>query len=212
MKTDNLIAALSTDREKPPAPSRMLALAMLAGFAIAALVFVALLGGPRPTFMPSLHSWRFVLKFAVTLTLAATAAFVAARMMRPEARPGKLRLVLLAAPLLLSGAVIAELLIMPSNDWLTRLVGHNWLFCMIYIPIFSLVPLFAILWAMRSGAVTRPMRAGALAGLIAGGLGGALYASHCPDDSPLFVATWYVIAIGAITVLGAWLGPRILRW
>jgi len=43
----------------------------------------------------------------------------------------------------------------------------------------------------------------AAAGLVAGGLSAALYATHCTDDSPLFVATWYTIAIAAVTVLGA---------
>jgi hypothetical protein len=51
-----------------------------------------------------------------------------------------------------------------------------------------------------------------VAGLIAGGLAAALYATHCTDDSPLFVATWYSIAIGAVAVLGALLGRRLLRW
>jgi hypothetical protein len=179
---------------------------------IAAGVFMAVMGGPRANAMTSLHSWRFDFKFVFTLCIAATAAFLATRMMRPEAKPGALRLVLLVAPLLLIGAVIVELAVMPSSDWLTRLVGSNWLYCMTCIPLFSLAPLAAILLAMRTGAVTRPVRAGALAGLIAAGLGGALYASHCPDDSPLFVATWYVISISAITALGAWLGPKVLRW
>ncbi|HEX4533609.1 MAG TPA: DUF1109 domain-containing protein [Rhizomicrobium sp.] len=212
MKTGDLITALSADSERPMVPLRALLLAILGGVLIAAVVFMAVMGGPRANFMPSLHSWRFDFKFVFTLCIAAAAAFLATRMMRPEAKPGALRLVLLVAPVLLVGAVIAELLLMPSNDWLTRLVGQNWLYCMTCIPLFSLAPLAGILLAMRTGAVTRPARAGALAGLLAAGLGGALYATHCPDDSPLFVATWYVIAIGAITALGAWLGPKVLRW
>jgi NAD(P)H-dependent FMN reductase len=50
------------------------------------------------------------------------------------------------------------------------------------------------------------------AGLVAGGLAAALYATQCTDDSPLFIATWYSIAIGAVTVLGAVLGRHQLRW
>jgi hypothetical protein len=47
---------------------------------------------------------------------------------------------------------------------------------------------------------------------LAGGLAAAVYATHCPDDSPLFVAAWYSLAIGFVAVLGGFLGNRILRW
>jgi hypothetical protein len=65
---------------------------------------------------------------------------------------------------------------------------------------------------MRHGAPTRPALAGAVAGLLAGGLGAALYAAHCTDDSPLFVATWYTIAIAGVTIVGSLLGRYFLRW
>ncbi|MGA7427255.1 MAG: NrsF family protein, partial [Rhodoplanes sp.] len=32
------------------------------------------------------------------------------------------------------------------------------------------------------------------------------------DDSPLFVATWYSLAITLVVAVGAVLGPRVLRW
>ena len=54
--------------------------------------------------------------------------------------------------------------------------------------------------------------AGAAAGFLAGAIGAALYATHCPDDSPLFVAAWYSLAIGFVAALGAVAGSRLLRW
>ena len=80
---------------------------------------------------------------------------------------------------------------MPAQDWLARLIGHNARACMINIPFLSLLPLAAILAALRLGATTRPVLSGAVAGLLAAGIGASFYAAHCPDDSPLFVATWY---------------------
>ncbi|MBS0242173.1 MAG: DUF1109 family protein, partial [Proteobacteria bacterium] len=38
------------------------------------------------------------------------------------------------------------------------------------------------------------------------------YALQCTDDSPLFLATWYLPAMAASTVLGALLGRRQLQW
>ena len=57
--------------------------------------------------------------------------------------------------------------------------------------------------ALRHGAATRPALAGAAAGLMSAALAAVLYAAHCFDDSPLFVITWYSLAIGAVTALGA---------
>jgi hypothetical protein len=65
---------------------------------------------------------------------------------------------------------------------------------------------------LRHGAPSRPTLAGAVAGLAAGGLAATFYAAHCTDDSPLFVATWYTIAIAVLTLLGALGASRIARW
>jgi len=61
-------------------------------------------------------------------------------------------------------------------------------------------------------AVTRPAAAGAMAGLLSAGLAATVYASHCTDDSPLFVATWYSLATALVTALGALLGSKLLRF
>jgi hypothetical protein len=65
---------------------------------------------------------------------------------------------------------------------------------------------------LRHGAPARPALAGAMAGLISAGLAATVYASHCTDDSPLFVATWYTIAIAAVTAVGALIGAKVLRF
>jgi hypothetical protein len=54
--------------------------------------------------------------------------------------------------------------------------------------------------------------AGAVAGLLAGSLAATLYATHCVDDSPLFVALWYPPPIALATLVGAVAGHRMLRW
>jgi hypothetical protein len=73
-------------------------------------------------------------------------------------------------------------------------------------------PLAAALFCLRQGAPEHPARAGAATGLLAGAIGAALYATHCPDDSPLFVAAWYTLAIGIVAAIGAVSGSRLLRW
>lgn len=70
----------------------------------------------------------------------------------------------------------------------------------------------AALIALRHGAPGRPALAGAFAGLLSAGFAATLYASQCIDDSPLFVATWYSIAIAAVTAIGALAGKKLLRF
>jgi hypothetical protein len=70
----------------------------------------------------------------------------------------------------------------------------------------------ALLVALRAGAPQSPAMAGAVAGLLAGSLAALLYAIHCFDDSPLFVARWYLPAIAVVVLAGAAAGARALRW
>ena len=95
---------------------------------------------------------------------------------------------------------------------MTRLVGQNSRVCMSAIPAMSLPLLAAALIALRHGAPTRPALAGAIAGLLSAGIAATFYASHCTDDSPLFVVTWYTIATALVTAVGALAGSRVLRF
>ena len=209
MRTNDLIGALAADVKPGLSPGRALAVAVAAG-ALAAAILFSLVLGPRPDIAHAVATIRFDFKFVLTLSLAASAAVLALRLARPEARAGKT--ILLVVPAMLAIAIVLELVNVPAQDWLARWIGHNSRACMINIPFLSLLPLFAVLAAMRLGATTRPVLSGAVAGLLAAGIGASFYAAHCPDDSPLFVATWYTIATSFVTGLGALLGSRFLRW
>ena len=154
---------------------------------------------------------RFLYKFVVTLALAAT-GFAAARATSVP-QPARRRLVLLAAaPLLLAAAVIVELLVVPESAWAARAIGSNSRVCLTYIPLIGLTPLAIFLAVLRYGAPARPALAGAVVGALAGGIAATLYAAQCTDDSPLFVATWYPLAIAILAALGAAVASRMARW
>lgn len=212
MRTDDLIEALAKDRAdaglKPPLA---LCYAIVGGALVAAVLFLTVLGY-RPDIATAAETYRFLFKFVFTLTLAASAIWLVFNVMRPEAVPGLRLLAIAAAPVLLLMAVAAELLVMPSSTWGARLVGTNWWYCLTVIPSLSIVPLAAFLIALRRAAPASPGLAGALAGLSAGAIAATLYASHCTDDSPLFVMTWYSLAIGLVTVVGYFAGRRWLAW
>ncbi len=83
----------------------------------------------------------------------------------------------------------------PHAEWLVRLAGVHWYMCVINMVLLAMPMLAALLFGLRYGAPTRPVLAGAMAGLLSGALSATLYISHCPDDSPIFVAAWFTLAI-----------------
>ena len=74
-------------------------------------------------------------------------------------------------------------------------------------------PLFvALVWLLRGLAPTRLRLTGAAAGFAAGSLGALAYSLHCPELAAPFIGIWYLLGITISATLGAWAGPRLLRW
>lgn len=212
MKTNDLIRALAADNAtRASSVERWLLLALFAATAVSVAMFSLMLG-PRADIAVAAGQFGFWFKFAVTLALAATAAFVATRLVRPGAEVRFAAIALAAAPLLLAAAVAVELTQVAPSMRATKLVGTTWRSCLTFIPLLSAPILFAALISLRHGAPTQPAFAGAAAGVLAGGLGAAVYASYCPEDSALFLATWYSLAIAIVALVGSALGARVLRW
>jgi hypothetical protein len=212
METEQLIRTLAADNLHRARPvGLVLALALLAAAPVSMVMFLTEFG-VRPDVMTAMHNPFFDLKFVVTLALATSAIVVSLHLSRPEASlKGWAWLLLIPAGILIAG--IASEMMMPQRlPMMTRLIGSNSRVCMTAIPLMSLPLLAAALIGLRHGAPTRPAVAGAIAGLLSAGLAATLYASHCTDDSPLFVTTWYTISTALVTAIGALVGPRVLRF
>jgi hypothetical protein len=212
VKTADLIRALSADNDaRSMAPGRALALASGPAIAIALGLHLSILG-LRPHLFSLLGDPRILFKIGLTILLAVVSCRMALRLATPGVRLRSSDLWLAIVPALLAAAVLAELLSVPQNLWGQKMFGSNALFCLASIPFLAAAPLVAALLALRHGAPENPGLAGAAAGLFAGAIGAACYATHCPDDSPLFVAAWYSLAIGFVAAAGALAGRRLLRW
>ncbi|MBS0522122.1 MAG: DUF1109 family protein [Proteobacteria bacterium] len=211
MNTDQLVEALVADGAAGTNPiGRSLGLALAAGIALSLVVFFLTLG-IRPDIRPALETWRFDLKIATALLGLVLAFGVCRDCARPDMPRHPLRRLLPLLALIVA-AVTVELALVPEAAWRQRLIGSNSLICLPMVPILSLAPLAAVLWTLRRAAPASPVLAGAAAGLMAALSGATLYAFHCFDDSPLFVATWYTLATLIVTSVGALLGRRLLRW
>lgn len=215
MKTEDLIGALVADNATRTEP---LGATMAAAAAIAALasgLSFWLFLGPRPDVAAAIATPRFVMKFVECAALGIAAGLTLQATLRPVAdrhlaRIGRIGLVTAVALVVIG--VIVEGILVPPTDWRSRLVGTNWFHCLTLVPLLAAPAFVVLMAAARHGASTMPGRTGAVVGLTAGAIGAFFYAANCTDDSPLFVATWYTLAIAATGLLGALIGRRVLGW
>ena len=212
MNTEQLIRSLAADNPHRAHPvGFVLALALLAAMPVSLAIFMMRLG-VRPDVMTAMHNPFFDLKFVVTLTLAISAIVVGLHLSRPEASLRGWGWLLLIPAGIIAAGIGSEMMMPQRLPMITRLIGSNSRICMTAIPIMSLPILAAALIGLRHGAPARPAVTGAIAGLMSAGLAATLYAAHCTDDSPLFVATWYSIATAFVVAVGALAGAKVLRY
>jgi hypothetical protein len=212
METEQLIQTLAADNPHRARPvGLILTFALLAAAPLSVAMFMMALG-VRPDVMTAMHNPFFDLKFAITLALAISAIVVSLHLSRPEVSLKGWGWLLLIPVGIIAAGIASEMMMPQRLPMMTRLIGSNSRVCMTAIPVLSLPLLAGVLVGLRHGAPARPALAGALAGLVSAGLAATLYASHCTDDSPLFVATWYPIAIAMVTAVGALIGAKVLRF
>ena len=211
MRTDELINLLKEDAPVTTRIGRVLPRRLLAGAVLSALVLL-LTVGMRPDMAEKILTARVGFKIIETLALAGLAVALVFPAGRPEVDLAPRWRLLLLPLVLLAAAVLLEAYAIPATEWKARWIGGHPGFCLFFIPVLSLAPLTALLWSLRQGAPASPGMAGAAAGLASGAIAAALYAWHCPDDSPFFVASWYMLAIALVTLAGFAAGRRLLRW
>jgi hypothetical protein len=212
VRTSELIAALAADPVREPVQlDRRVAIALVVGLAVSVALYFLLLG-PRPDVAAAAGTMRFWLKVVDSLAFALPSLLLTLRLARPDAKPRALALWLLAPFILLAAGVIAEMLLVPRSEWMSRLMGANAMHCTVTIPMLAAPVLAGFIVALRAGAPLHPGLTGAMAGAAAAGVGALVYASSCPDDSPLFVATWYPLATLICMGVGALAGRQFLDW
>lgn len=213
MKTDELITLLAGDAGPVALRPwrRRYGIALAAGLAGATLLMLMLLG-VRPDIAEAVRLPMFWIKLAFPAALAALALLVAARLSRPGVPAGRAAAAL-AAPVLAIWLLAAVALLRAAPEDRGMLIwGETWASCPVNVTLLSLPALVALLWVMKTLAPVRLALAGGTAGLLAGALGAAVYALHCPELAAPFIAIWYLLGMLIPAVLGAVVGTRLLRW
>ncbi|BCQ26795.1 DUF1109 family protein [Caballeronia sp. NK8] len=213
MKTDELITLLSNQvtRVDRAAVSRRFVQALLLG-AAGSLILMSIVFGVRHDLGVVAQTSLFWAKLAFPLAIAVGAMVTIGRIGRPGARVGY-SWAIVAAPF--AAVWIAGWLVLDGTDSAARwalVLGRTWRTCPFNILLLSVPTFPAAIWAMRSLAPTRLRLAGAIAGLLASSTATIVYCLHCPEMSPAFWGVWYAIGMALPALVGAWLGPRLLRW
>lgn len=213
MRTEELIDILSTNVEPVDRKtiSRSIVVAVGLGAVAAGVTVVAGFGLRADIADPETALWLCV-KLIFTLGIVTLASVYLGRLARPGGER-KTSLLVVALPFVgVMGLAVAALTSAPRSHWHHVVLGEQWIECLVSIPVIAIVPFALAIWAVRRAMPTDLRRAGALAGLMAGGLSATGYALHCMDDSVPFVALWYGATIAVCAGAGALLGPRLLRW
>ena len=213
MKTDDLIDMLGTNIEpvKDGQLRNTLLIALAMGTAVALCLMLATFGAPAEAFGGE-YLGLTALALAFTLGLVAAGATFLIRAARPG-NPGRRPLVVIGLLFLaiLSAGIVALVLARPAA-WGGMIFGPQWAVCLICIPLFAIAPFASLIWALRKEAPTNLTRTGAVTGLVAGALSATVLAFLHPGGSIPFIALWYGGPIVLCALVGAILGPRLLRW
>ena len=185
----------------------------LAAGTIASILLGLALWGLRPDLAAAMNGAMFWAKASYAIALAASAVILLVQVARPDTE--RLRwLWLIALPLLaFAGLSGSELAHAHRAHWPALWLGHSWKQCPWLILLLAIPLGVALLWSFKPLAPVRLKIAGATLGFAAGAASAALYCVlYCSETSAIFIITWYSLGILLATLIGALLGPRLLRW
>lgn len=213
MKTDDLMVLLAAGAQpvSPRAVERRLARALVAGL-VGALLWLQVQYGIRSDLAEVWHTPPFGLKLAMPLAVAVGGVWAVFQLAHPEGRLRGMGAGLWVPVVLLWAWALAVLVQAPPAERLPLVLGDTWRTCVAHVVATAAPVGVGLFWALQGLAPTRPALTGGVAGWLAGAVGAAVYALHCPEMQAPFLAVWYVLGMATCAGLGAVAGRRWLRW
>ncbi|HVY23791.1 MAG TPA: DUF1109 domain-containing protein [Steroidobacteraceae bacterium] len=212
MQTSDLIKQLSTQvTPVRQSYSRRFLLAWMTGTA-ASLLLLVLTIGVRGDLGEAVYTWPFWMKWLYTIGLGIVGMMLSLYFARPDNRSARGLWWLLVPVALLSLLAVHELQDAPPEAVHRIWMGHSALMCPWNIFGISIPAFIAVMWMMRKLAPTQLRLAGFAAGCLAGASGATVYALLCNESTAPFVVAWYSLGMLLPGLLGALIGPKVLRW
>jgi len=213
MKTEDLVALLSTGAEAVDLglPSRRWLLALAGGALIAFLLTAGLLK-LNPALWHQTSKPMFWVRESYCAVLGVLGVITVVRLARPGLRLGLVPMGIPVAVIAMWVLAVVTLVAASPQNRARLILGHTAGVCPFLIALVAAPLLIALLWVMRSLAPTRLRWSGAASGFAARSIDALIYTLHCPELAAPFLAIWYLLGMLIPTAIGAWLGPRLLRW
>lgn len=212
-KSDDIIESLAKDLKPVPrhALERDLVLGILSALAVS-LVLMLTVAGLRPDLSHALSLPAFWIKSAYNAIIA-VAAFLAVRhLARPDGFEGGFFPTAATIFTAMAAIAVIQLAMSPVETYPVLIFGSSALHCPLLIFAFALPVLAGNVWILRRAAPTDLRLTGFIAGIAAGAAGAWVYSWFCTENGMPFVLIWYSLGILLTGCVGAFLGPRLLRW
>ena len=213
MKTDDLVTMLATRAGTVETDAMTRRYAMAIGWgALGATLLMAVFLGVRQDVGTAILAPMFWVKLGYVVCLALASLYALSRLSLPGLDLAGVAPALAAPVLLIWTLAVIALSATGPAERESLLFGRTWSSCPFLIATLSIPVFVAVTWAIKGLAPTRLSLAGGAAGLASGAIGAVVYSLHCQEMDAPFLATWYLFGVLIPTVIGALLGPRLLRW
>ena len=213
MRTEALIDRLTYELKpvrRRAASSDIIALVVLCAIEFALFLALGPMRPDMPTAVQLLSLWW---KFASLGLIAMVSFTVAIMSLDPVHSPRRgLRSIVALIAICLAIGWILDASREGLPTLLSRLDWPNGLRCLYKIVVLSVPAVIGLSLLMRRGAPTDHGGTALAAGLAAASWGAFVFAFACPFDDPLYVAVWYSLGCGTVTLFARLTLPRLIRW
>jgi hypothetical protein len=161
----------------------------------------------------AMHLPSFWWKLASLGLIALVSATVAVLSLDPTRSPRRgLRWVFLLIALSLAVGWVVDASQAGFAALFARLDWRDGLQCFCKMVALSIPPVVGLGLLMRRGAPTDGDGTALAAGLASAAWGAFVFVFACPFDDPFYVAVWYSLGCGTVTLFGRIALPRLTRW
>jgi hypothetical protein len=213
MRTDPLIDRLTHELKPVRRRTAWRDAVALAGLGAVELGLFLALGLMRPDMPMAMRLPSFWWKLASLGLIALVSGTVALVSLDPVRSPrrGLRWIVALIAVCLAIGWILDA----SRNGYAALLARLDWpsgLQCLTKMVVLAMPAVIALGVLMRRGAPTDRGGTALAAGIAAAAWGAFVFVFACPIDDPFYVAVWYSLGCGAVTLFARLTLPRLTRW
>jgi hypothetical protein len=213
MRTDTLIDRLANELKpvrRRTAWKDALALVVLCAVELGLFLVMGMARSDMPMAMHLPSFWWKLASLGLIGIVSGSVAIMSFDPMRSP-RPGLRWIVPLIAVCLASGWLL-DASRAGFSTLISRLDWLDGLQCLYTMVVLSIPPVIGLGLLMRRGAPTDRAGTALAAGLAGAAWGAFVFVFACPFEDPLYVAVWYSLGCGTVTLFARLTLPRLTRW